>query len=64
MVLILDSNSELGAHAWRKINLFGKKSTALDLNKYLTQIKTEIAPYVHTYLRVTMVNSSKASEYK
>ena len=43
MVLILDDSSEHNAHAWRETDIFGEKKirfvTALDLIKYLKQIK-------------------------
>ena len=56
MVLILDGNLLHVAHAWRKIGIFGYPiydCSRINEKPYTGQI-TEIAPYVRTYLWVTI----------
>ena len=50
MVLLLDSNSEHVAQAWRKIGLVGEKKPICDCSRSnKTDQITEIAPYALTY---------------
>ena len=55
MVVILDGNSKHAAQKWMKIGLFGEKiSDFWSIQMPYTYQITEIAPYVCTYLWVTI----------